>query len=397
MAVAVFATQTGMGIISPILPVYAQTLGASGVWIGFIAASYAISRAISLPGFGLLSDRHGRKIFLTTGLGASAALSFGYVFAPDVTSLTAVRFIHGVCSAMIIPIATAYIGDLAPEGQEGKWMGYNNTAFFLGFGAGPMLGGFVADHWGISVAFNAQGVMNLLAFLSILLFVPETMARKAKNRKLGGYSKMFGSGVLKGLLSYRVIYEMSMTAITTFLPIYCAIRLGMDKTQVGILIGVNLIGVSLLQIYTGRVTDRFNKRTLVTWGGLGTFVILALMTVANSFWMLLVLMGLRAVSSSFSMPAIAGLSVTQGRKFGMGSVQSIMGLATSAGDAIGPVAAGLVNDTWDVTTVFYFAAGVGVCGTVIFNWFTRDYVQAPRPVPVGETPGAPPAGTPPAH
>ncbi len=49
MAVAVFATQTGMGIISPILPVYAQTLGASGVWIGFIAASYAISRAISLP------------------------------------------------------------------------------------------------------------------------------------------------------------------------------------------------------------------------------------------------------------------------------------------------------------------------------------------------------------
>jgi DHA1 family quinolone resistance protein-like MFS transporter len=230
------------------------------------------------------------------------------------------------------------------------------------------------------VAFNAQGVMNLLAFLSVLLFVPETQERKSKQRKPAGYRPMLKSGVMKGLLSYRVIFEMSMMAVTTFLPIYCAIRLGMDKTQVGILIAVNMIGVSLLQIVTGRITDRFNKRTLVTWGGVGTFVLLALMVVADSFWMLLVLMALRAVSSSFSMPAIAGLSVTQGRKFGMGAVQSIMGLATSAGDAIGPVVAGLVNDAWDVTAVFYFAAGIGVCGTIIFNWFMRDYVQPPKPV-----------------
>jgi MFS family permease len=379
MAAALFATQLGMGIINPILPIYAKDLGATGLWIGVIAAAYSISRAICMPPIGWLSDRKGRKIFLTTGLAVSGALSFGYAFAPNVEILTGVRLLHGVFSAMIVPIANAYIGDLSPEGQEGRWMGYANTAFFIGAGVGPMLGGWVADNWGIQLAFNVQGFMNLLAFLSVLIFVPEMRAVRPKTLKPPGFKSLLGSNTMRGLLSYRAIYEGSMAALGTFLPIYCAIHLGMDKTQVGILLAVNLFTMSILQLFTGHLSDKSGRRFFITFGGVATFILIFGISFTTSFWMILGIMVLRGISSSFSMPAVAGLSVSQGREFGMASVQSAMGFATSAGAAFGPILAGLINDAWDVYAVFYFSAGIGIAGTIIFFVLSRGYRQKPPP------------------
>ena len=100
------------------------------------------------------------------------------------------------------------------------------------------------------------------------------------------------------------------------------------------------------------------------------------------------IMVLRGISSSFSMPAVAGLSVSQGREFGMASVQSAMGFATSAGAAFGPILAGLINDAWDVYAVFYFSAGIGIAGTIIFFTLSRGYRQKPRTAPVTGNPPA---------
>jgi MFS family permease len=302
------------------------------------------------------------------------------VYAPDLSLLTVVRFLHGIFSAMVVPIATAYVGDLSPVGKEGKWMGYLNTAFFVGFGTGPMLGGWVADQWGIPVAFNTMGIMTAIAFLLVVLFVPETHEERARERKPSGFRKMFGSNMMRGLMAYRAIYEAAMSSIMTFLPVFCALKLGMSKTEVGILIAVNLFTMSGLQLITGHLADRLDRRGMIVWGGVGTFILIAAMTFAPNFWLLFGIMILRAISSSFSMPALAGISVTEGRKYGMASVQSILGFATSAGMAVGPIVAGLVADAFRESNpfdepVFYFAAVIGVLGTVIFAVFSRGYEQ----------------------
>ena len=65
---AVFANITGVGIVVPLLPVYAKNLGASGFYIGLIFGAFSLSRTFLLPVFGKLSDKHGRKPFITTGL-----------------------------------------------------------------------------------------------------------------------------------------------------------------------------------------------------------------------------------------------------------------------------------------------------------------------------------------
>ena len=81
----------GIGIIAPLLPIYARDLGATGVWVGVIFAGYAISRTVVLPFVGRLSDRRGRKMVISVGLLIFTITSFTYVLADNVAILFVIR------------------------------------------------------------------------------------------------------------------------------------------------------------------------------------------------------------------------------------------------------------------------------------------------------------------
>ena len=60
LALSIFSSMLGVGIISPLLPLYAENLGATGIWLGVIFSSFSITRAVFMPFIGKLSDRWGR-------------------------------------------------------------------------------------------------------------------------------------------------------------------------------------------------------------------------------------------------------------------------------------------------------------------------------------------------
>ena len=106
-----------MGIVAPLLPVYAQHFGATGLYIGLVFASFSITRTIFLPVVGNLSDKIGRKIFITSGLFLFSLASIGYIFASNITLLILTRMLQGAAAAMVIPIALAYMGKNSPKGK----------------------------------------------------------------------------------------------------------------------------------------------------------------------------------------------------------------------------------------------------------------------------------------
>ncbi|MFP3910397.1 MAG: MFS transporter, partial [Archaeoglobaceae archaeon] len=76
-----FIVMLGVGIIVPLLPTFAEDLGASGLWIGIIFSAYSFSRLMFLPLAGKLSDIYGRKIIISVGLLLYALVSIFYIFA----------------------------------------------------------------------------------------------------------------------------------------------------------------------------------------------------------------------------------------------------------------------------------------------------------------------------
>ena len=373
LALAMFSSILGLGIIVPLLPLYAQSMGATGVWLGIIMAAYSTTSIASTPVFGRLSDRIGRKRFLCTGLLCYSVISLGYIWAGDVSSLILVRLLQGAAGGMTIPIALAYIGDASPRGEEGKWMGYAHAAFFSGFGIGPLMGGMLTEHFGMTVTFSSMGGLNLIAFFIAAIFLPVVKSRqlRTETHPQPSFREMGKSSMVKGLFCFRLTQAMGRGSFMTFLPILAATYLGLSLTLIGALLAVHVILMSMLGTIGGRIADRFNRRVLIIIGNIIFIAYLALIPLTRNFWQLLGPCLLGGLGGAISVPAASALIVEEGKKFGMGSAMAIFTMAMSLGMIIGPIISGGIAESLGTISVFYFASAVGVVGGALFAWFTR--------------------------
>jgi len=356
LALCVFSATLGIGIISPLLPLYAGKMGATGVSLGIIVASYAISHTVAVPFIGRLSDRKGRKVFLVIGLLCYSLVSIGYIYADSIVQLSMVRLGLGVCGAMTVPIAIAYLGDLSPKGEEGRWMGYANAAFFSGFGFGPLIGGVITEHVGMNPAFLILIGLNFFAFLVALLLLPEVSIRKPDDdTTLLSFKEVRASSMIRGLFSFRLVQALGTAGIGAFLPIFAS-AMGLQESLIGTLISVNILAVTLLTPLGGQLADRFNRRRLLILSSLLFSGLLVAIPAADGFVSLLVVLLIQGLVNAIAQPSAGALTVEEGRRFGMGSTMSIFFLAMSVGMAVGPIVSGSISDALDVDAVFYFGA-----------------------------------------
>ncbi|MEW6142728.1 MAG: MFS transporter [Chloroflexota bacterium] len=372
IGLTVFSVMLGMGILNPILPIYAKDVGATGVWIGFISGGYAVSRAVLTPFIGRWSDRKGRKIFLGSGLFAYALISLLYVLAENLPFLFAVRLLHGAVSGMILPVARAWIGDISPRGEEGRWQGYFNTALFSGSATGPFLGGTLTDLINIDAAFAVMGFMNLLSFIAVAVVLREGTERKPSERQPLSFRKLSASPMFQGLFLERTALEISLSTFTAFLPLFAYLELGISRSYIGFIVGGALFITSWLQLVTGRLADRFDRRRIIIFAGIIAFTAMALIPFSKTFAVMVGLVFLRSTCAAVSMPASSAISVNLGRQFGMGSTIALFALATSIGMGVGPISAGFIYDyLGGISSVFYFCAAVGLIGISIFAWLSH--------------------------
>ncbi len=371
IALAVFSTMLGAGIIAPLLPLYSERMGATGIWVGIIFGAFFFSRTLIMPIVGRLSDRGRRKPYLTTGLLALAIISLGYIPADSVLQLTIVRLVHGAATGMILPIAQAYVGDIAPKGEEGRWMGYFQSAFFAGFGVGPLLGGLLTEHLGMTFAFSTMSGLNFIAFLGVLFFLPNARTPQRAAGSGSSFHQLRDSNAVKGLFLQRLSFALGRGIFATFLPLFAALYLGLNTSLIGILLATNMLLMALLQGFSGGIADRFDRRTLVILGSTLTLAFLALIPLTHSFWPLLGICVLGGLGGALFMPSHSAMTVDEGKKFGMGSTMALMNVALSIGMAIGPLIGGGIEELVNIDSVFYSAAGIMVVGTGLFAWYTR--------------------------
>ena len=371
LALAMFTSILGIGIITPFLSLYATEMEASGIWLGMIFTGYGLASTITNPIAGRLSDRSGRKRFLMIGLFVYAISALGYIYAVNPLQLSLVRLVQGAAGGMIFPVALAYVGDISPEGGEGKWMGYATAAFFSGFGFGPLMGGLLIESHGMDVAFAIMGGLNMIAALLITFLLPEIGQRKTSTGEGLSLRKMAASGAIKGIFSFRFTQAIGRGSFMVFLPIYAALYLDLTPTLVGVLISVHVFGMALLAPFTGHIADRYNRRNLVIISNVMFLLPLGLIPVAHDFWFLFWLCLFQGIAGSLSMTASQALIVEEGRKFGMGSAMAVPMVAMGLGMVVGPITSGAINDFVNISAVFYFAAAIGLVGTSLFVWFTR--------------------------
>jgi MFS family permease len=367
---AVFATTLGVGLVAPLLPVYAHGLGAGAFQIGLIFGAFSLTRTLFVPLFGRLSDLRGRKPFLVSGLLLYAFLSVCYVFSRSVTTLVMVRLGQGFASAMILPVAQAYVGVITPPGREGFTMGLFNMALFGGLSAGPLLGGAVKDLFGIQTSFLSMAALCLAGFsLCLSLLPPEAPPGPAggDGHRRSRYGRLLGHRPVLALFVFRLGFTTCIGMIWTFLPLLAGTRHGLTSTETGVVVMINVLVSGLLQTPMGYVADRVGKRGLIATGGLLASAAMVALHHASSFGQLFLANALLGVSGGLSFPAVMALGVIQGRRGEqMGSVMGVLAMAHSMGMLAGPLMGGLILDLTSFGFLFGSGAAIIGGGTLLF-------------------------------
>jgi MFS family permease len=364
---SIFVASLGIGMVSPLMPIYSQSLGAKGVWLGAIFSGFSLARIIFMPLVGRLSDKRGRKIFISLGLFFYSLLSLGYIFSQNLPQLIAVRFLHGVASAMVVPIALAYIGEISPKGEEGKFLGTFNIALFFGFGMGPLLGGVVTDNISQSASFLAMGGLSFISFLSILFFLPVSVRQKTRlSGKQFSFKLLLKDRLLQGLFIFRAFYAFGRGLVVTFLPIL-AISHRVNLTQIGLLISSTILLNSVLQYPFGKIADRYDKKKLLLLGSGISAVMLFLIPLGDNFLKLFLIALVLGIGGGISMPAGTALAAVVGkRRSSMGSTMGIYSMAMSAGLIFGPLTGGAIQGAWGIAPVFLFGGLISILGVASF-------------------------------
>src|SRR4030042_1692448 len=270
---SMFISMMGMGIVSPFLPIYANTLGASSLEIGLIQSAFSMTGIGTLLFIGRLSDRFGRKIFLSSGLTILAIASVGLMYANDPAHIILWRFVQGLGGAAHLPIAQSYLGDITPEGSEGKWMGNFNAVLFAGIGAGPLFGGVITDAFNIKTAFLVMVVLNILGLIATLLFLKE-MPRQTAGREHASVLAPLLSRIMRGVISLRIAIGVCTATLMAFIPLFADLRLGLSTSLIGIMLAART-PISVVQSYTGHLADNWNRRSMIIWSGMAVVIAVA--------------------------------------------------------------------------------------------------------------------------
>ncbi len=165
-----FIDMVGALMVIPLLPFYAQRLGANAFMVMILVSAFSAMQLLSAPLWGRVSDRYGRKPVLLIGLGASAVAYVVFAFASTYWLLLLSRLVQGAGGGTV-GVLQAYVADSVVPKNRARALGWLSAATNAGVVLGPAIGS-LATHWGnaapglLAAGLCAVNVMFAARFLT---------------------------------------------------------------------------------------------------------------------------------------------------------------------------------------------------------------------------------------
>lgn len=359
----------------PVLALFAQSLGAGPERIGFIVSISTLTGVfLKLPS-GALSDIYGRRYLLRIGVIAFGLPPFLYPFITDLNALTALRFVHGLATAIFAPSALATVAELYRE-RRGAALGTYTACTQSGALLGPFIGGYLIYAADFHTAFVTAGLFGCVA---VVLFYSLHLDVATPSVQEKGFAPLLAE-MWKGFVvvaNNRKVLITSSTdaakmiangALMAFLPLY-GISAGLNPGEVGLLFTVQALTSFVSKPIMGRVSDRVGRQPLIVSGLLICAATFICIPHVSMFAMLLVLsagFGFgEAVVSSSSSAFVADSSQFKTLGAGMG----MQGTIGDIGHASGPLLAGILIERMSYSSAFAIIAAIQLAAAAVF-WLT---------------------------
>ena len=356
--------------------------------VGVLFSMFGITRSILQIPMGRLSDRVGvRRPFLEVGMLLSAVTLYLYSVAGTVGVLVSVRMAQGAAIAISTPALMALVEGITEHRSRGGSMGFFSSMRTLGWGLGPIVGGVIADAYGLTAAFATGALLTVLAVGMIHLTVPEVRAGEGTPEETeetladGGHA---GHGSL--ILGTFTSRQQATTflglgiAMATLMMGFAAVvamenpileRIGGSKAGFGLVFAITTLTRFGFQFPIGIASDDYGRKPFIVGGLLVSAPLVALMGFAHSFVEFFVLRGLLGVALAGVIAPAYAVAADVADDALSGQQMAVLMTAFSVGFAFGPIVAGAVAFK-GFAVPFLLAGALTVVGTVGAWWFVDE-------------------------
>jgi EmrB/QacA subfamily drug resistance transporter len=167
-------------VVNVALPVIEKDLAASVEVIQWLVNAYTLCLSALLLVGGAAADRYGRRKIFIIGLAVFAAASLWCGLSPSIAQLIAARAVQGVGAALLVPCSLALIGASFDESERGKAIGTWAAFSAIASAIGPLLGGWIVDHFTWRWIFLINPPIALFAIWIAYSHVPESVDPQAR-------------------------------------------------------------------------------------------------------------------------------------------------------------------------------------------------------------------------
>lgn len=344
--------------------------------IGILISAYGFSNVLLQPVMATLSDRIGQyKRIIQIGLIFIGIATLSFSFANRYVDILGLRIAQGIGLAMEIPPTLALLGIMTQKTTRGGSMGFYTTLRMTGLAIGPLIGGFLHDHFGFNAAFYAGATVILLALIVVEIGVEKVDAPEgARCAPVIDFS-MVNRGILSAALATFLI-ATAFTLVTT-LENEINARLGIRAFGFGVAFSALMVGRLLFQVPLGRLSDKLGRKPFVFWGLILLAPATALMSEMTALWQFIAIrlvQGIAAAAIVAPALAFAGDIAEQGDQRSRSRQMSIITMGFGLGIAFGPLMAGFLA-IFFFQLPFWVDGALCLAGSGIVYMFMTETVQ----------------------
>jgi MFS transporter, DHA1 family, multidrug resistance protein len=392
LCLAAFIESAGMGIISPINSLYAQSFGLSTTLVGIYITSFAVGRVLANIPAGRIADHFGRRKIIVIGPFLIASASLGLAFATNYTQLLLSRLLHGIGSAVFLTGAFLVLADLTLSEERGKVNSIFQASIILGLTISPLAGGIIATNTGYKSVFYFQSVIVFLTGIFIWWSFPESLGKfplnsipikEKKSRSISPVVDLLktNSLLLVAIVGF-IIFVSRSGSRDTLLPLIGSEVFGLNPTSIGIIFtlsaATNLFAIPI----AGFFSDNKGRKPVILLGLLLNGVGLLFIGLTTSYILFILGAVLMASGKGFgetsSVIYVADISDAHryGTSYGLFLSIRDMGLL------VGPMTLGWIADQTNLHFPIVLNSFVMLMIMVLFWFFAKETLQKKHGLPV---------------
>ncbi|HVF54401.1 MAG TPA: MFS transporter [Actinomycetota bacterium] len=341
----------GFGMVIPVLPLYARSFGVGLAAIGLVQFVFGLTRfSFGLVG-GLVVDRFGERACTMAGLLIVSASSYAAGFSTNFPQLVLARGFGGAGSALFISGLMNRILRIIEPAAMGRATGAFRSSFLVGIGAGPALGGIVADRFGLAAPlhFYATGLLVATAIAWVVMkgqpALGEGPRRSPKEAFLAAKPLFRDKRYVIALLATFVGWWTIAGPAQTIGPVFASDRLGFSEQQIGFAVTMLAIGEVVILLVAGRAADRFGRRAVLVpslaVAGIATAVLGQIDSAPWAYFPLMVAIGAGIAAGGAASGGLLADAIPRG---GSGAAVGVNQMAGDLGYLIAPILIGTVAE-----------------------------------------------------